>query len=160
MAERPLCPQGTHVRNFRSVLEHPSIRSPPRDYTCHIFPTESHVQNFRSVFKHAQSVRLHGKTHRLFSGRSSNGIASMGQIFCTRLRSRMRCIFRSRFIYRRASAYSSNFLECDPDFSVRIFTSEHQFVRLQENNVIKIFRFARSRSSIGATNSLAFKEPM
>ena len=84
----------------------------------------------------------------------------LGKIFCTRLRSRMRGIFRSRFIYRRASAYSKQVLECDPDFSVRIFWSEHQFVRLQEKNVIKIFWFARSRSSIGATNSLAFKEPM
>ena len=52
------------------------------------------------------------------------------------------------------------FFECDPDISARIFASEHQFVRLQEKNVIKIFRFARSRSSIGATNSLGFKEPM
>ena len=39
---------------------------PSRDYIGHIFSTESHVQNFRSVFEHAQSVRLHGKTHRLF----------------------------------------------------------------------------------------------
>ena len=84
----------------------------------------------------------------------------LGKIFCTRLRSRIRGIFRSSFIYRRASAYLSKFLECDPNFSVRIFSSEHQFVRLQEKNVIKIFRFARSRSSIGATNSLAFKAPM
>ena len=52
------------------------------------------------------------------------------------------------------------FFECDPDFSVGIFSSEHQLVRLQEKNVDKVFRFARSRSSIGATNSLAFKEPM
>ena len=39
---------------------------PSRDNIYHIFPTESHVQNFRSVFEHAQSVRLHGKIHRLF----------------------------------------------------------------------------------------------
>ena len=55
---------------------------------------------------------------------------------------------------------SSSRNQCDPDFYVCIFSSEHQFVRLQEKNVIKIFLFARSRSSIGATNSLAFKEPM
>ena len=48
-AERPLCPQGTHVRNFRSVLEHVSIRSPSRDYIYHIFPTGIHVQTLRSA---------------------------------------------------------------------------------------------------------------
>ena len=33
----------------------------------------------------------------------------LDKFFCTRLRSSMGGIFRSRFIYRRASAYSSNF---------------------------------------------------
>ena len=73
-AERPLCPHETisttffqpfastglyqFVRNFRSILEHVSFRSP------------SHF------------VRLHGKTHRLFfSGRSSNGTASIWTAF-------------------------------------------------------------------------------
>ena len=52
-AERPPCPHGIHVRNFRSVLEHTAIRSPSRDYIYHIFPTRSHVQNFCSVLGHA-----------------------------------------------------------------------------------------------------------
>ena len=73
-AERPLCAHETistiffqpvastglyqFVRNFRSILEHVSFRSP------------SHF------------VRLHGKTHRLFfSGRSSNGTASIWTAF-------------------------------------------------------------------------------
>ena len=101
------------------------------------------------------------------------------KVFCTRLRSRTRGIFRSLFIYRRASVYSSNLWNVlqifsvrivrasinsfafrkimwsrffcshararasvllirspsrnqrDPDFSVRVFASEHQFVCLQ-----------------------------
>ena len=51
-----------------------------------------------------QSVRLHGKTHRLFlSGRSSNGTASMGTRFSVRV------IAHERHFRFRASAYSSNF---------------------------------------------------
>ena len=51
-----------------------------------------------------QSVRLHGKTHRLFfSGRSSNGTASMGNRFSVRV------IAHERNFGCRASAYSSNF---------------------------------------------------
>ena len=38
-AERPFCPDGTHGRTFRSVLEHASIRSPSRDHIYNIFST-------------------------------------------------------------------------------------------------------------------------
>ena len=99
-------PSGTHVRNFRSVLEHASIRSPSRDYIYHISSTESHVQHFRSVFEHASIRSPSWKTHQLFvSGRSSNGTASMGTRFSVRV------IAYERHFRCRASAHSSNFLE-------------------------------------------------
>ena len=57
-----------------------------------------------------------------------------------------RKIMWSRFFGSRPRARASVLLirspsrnQCDPDFSVRIFSCEHQFVRLQEKNVIKIF---------------------
>ena len=84
-AERPLCPHGTHVRNFRSVLEHASIRSSSRDYIYHIFPTGSLVQNFRSV-EHA-SIRspLRENASILFFGPELERNRINGdQIFCTR----------------------------------------------------------------------------
>ena len=90
VAERLLCPHGTHVRNSRLVLEHASIRSPSREYPL-------------SLSTH-QSVRLHGKTHRLFfSGRSSIRTASMGTRFSVRV------IAHERHFRCRSSAYSSNF---------------------------------------------------
>ena len=57
-----------------------------------------------------QSVRLHEATHQSFFRTGTRAEADhLDKIFCTRLRSRMGGIFRSLFIYRRASAYSSNF---------------------------------------------------
>ena len=88
-AERPLCPHGTHVRNSRLVLEHASIHSRSREYPLGL---STH-----------QSVRLHVKTHRsFFSGRSSNGAASMGTRFSVRV------IAHERHFRCRLSAYSSN----------------------------------------------------
>ena len=56
-----------------------------------------------------QSVRLHEATHQSFFQTETRAEADhLDKIFCTRLRSRMGGIFLSLFIYRRASAYSSN----------------------------------------------------
>ena len=56
-----------------------------------------------------------------------------GQFFCTRDRAREAPF---AFFYQPPSVGSlDQSLECDPDFSVNIFSSKHQFVRLQENNV-------------------------
>ena len=57
-----------------------------------------------------QSVRLHEATHQSFFRTGTRAEADhLDKILCTRLRSRLGGIFRSLFIYRRASAYSSNF---------------------------------------------------
>ena len=57
-----------------------------------------------------QSVCLHEATHQSFFRTGARAEADhLDKSFCTRLRSRMGGIFRSLFIYHRASAYSSNF---------------------------------------------------
>ena len=56
-----------------------------------------------------------------------------GQLFCTCDRAREAPF--AFFVYRRASAHSSNLWNAIQIFSVHIFSSKHQFVRLQEKNV-------------------------
>ena len=141
-------------------------------------------------FEHAQSVRSHEKTHRFFFGPELEWnrinldrfcarmtahqrhislsfylppsvdllLTILGQIFCSRDRAREAPF--ALFYLPPSVGLLEQSMECAPDCFCSHFSSEHQFVRLQKNNVFKIFLFARSRSSIGATNSLAFKEPM
>ena len=98
-AERPICPHETYVRNFRSVLERASIRSPSRDYIHHIFPTGSPVQ---------KSVRLHRKTHQLlFSSGSSNRTASMGTRFSVRVIAHERHLLLSFYLPPQDFLYAS-----------------------------------------------------
>ena len=128
-AERPLCPHETistiffqpfastglyqFVRNFRSILEHVSICSP------------------------SQFVRLHGKPYRLFFRAGAQMEPHrFGQDFLhasTIANERHLSLFF--IIYRRASAHSSNVWNVIHIFSIHIFSSKNQFVRLQENNV-------------------------
>ena len=93
-AERPPCPQGTHVRNFRSILELASISSPSRDYINHIFPTGSHTLN---------PFAFTGKRINYFFGPELEQNRIIGdRIF-------IRVIAHERHFRCRASAHSSNF---------------------------------------------------
>ena len=90
-------PSGTHVRKFRSVLEHASIQSPSRDKIYRIFPTESHVQDFRSVFEHASIRSPSRTTHRYFFGGSEleQNRINGDQLFCARDRARESFLLQS-----------------------------------------------------------------
>ena len=120
-AERPLCPNETIspiffqpfastglyqlVRNFRSILEHVSFRSPSWENAPIIFFGPELEWNRINLDSFSVRAIAHVRHLSLF------------------------------FINRRASAHSTNLWNVIQIFSVHIFSSEHQFVRLQENNV-------------------------
>ena len=86
-----------HCRRHRL---RPKYRLAPREPMCRI----------SAQFEHA-SIRSHsrGNASIIFRTGTQTEADHLGKIFCWRLRSRTGGIFRSLFIYRRASAYSSNF---------------------------------------------------
>ena len=110
-------PSRTHVRNFRSVLEHASIRSLSRENASIFFvgpELERNRINEDQIF--CTRDRAWEASFALFLSTAERRLTRaeadhLDKILCTRLRSRMGGIFCSLFIYRRASVYTSNFFE-------------------------------------------------